>query len=46
MNIYIDKAWAAFNRLQNSHLSKKVKRDFIKAIAVSVLMYSGTKQNA
>ena len=45
VNIRIGKAWTAIERLWivwKSDLSEKVKREYIQAVAVSVLLYGGT----
>ena len=45
INICISKAWAAIDRLSTkskSDLSDKIKWEFFQAVAISVILYSGT----
>ena len=48
VNLHIGKAWTAIDRLSTtgkSDLFDKIKREFFRAVNVSVLMYGCTNQN-
>ena len=45
VNIHLAKVWTAIDRLSlklKSDLSNKIKWNFFKAVAVSILLYEGT----